>query len=214
VKLLPIFEETLSCKTPEQVFSYLIDNLNSSITYWDYFVNWPKVIKNTKELEIDLNTLNYLVGKEDVETAFKELLKQQATIARLMPILLACRESDFQILVDFTNGKLSYENFTFIPRPKLTEEEIQLICRFASKTGLLEMFKDKIIRSVPDYVIGVEVGLDSNGRKNRGGTSMEKIVEGLLSAICAKHRFKYLRQATPADIRREFRLERVLKMRS
>lgn len=206
MKFGPIFEKALSCRNADAVFRYLIDNLNDSITYWDYFVNWSKVVGNAKELEIDLNTLNYLVGKQGVESAFKELLRKQATIARLVPILLACRKEEFKILVDFTNGKLSYEDFTFKPKRNLSEEEITLVCKFASKTGLLEMFRDKIIKSVPDYVIGVEVGLDSNGRKNRGGTSMERIVNNLVSPICSKNKFDYIPQATATDIQSRWRI--------
>lgn len=206
MKFGPIFEKSLSCRNADAVFRYLMDNLNDSITYWDYFVNWSKVIGNAKEVEIDLNTLNYLVGKQDVESAFKELLRKQPTIVRLVPILLACRKEEFKILVDFSNGKLSYENFTFKPKRSLSEEDITSACKFASKTGLLKMFKDKIIKSVPDYVIGVEVGLDSNGRKNRGGTSMEKIVNSLVSPICSKNKFDYIPQATAADIQSRWRI--------
>jgi type II restriction enzyme len=182
------------------VFDYLIQNLNDSIRYWDYFVNWTKVVGKTKELEIDLNTLNYLVGKEDVESAFKELLRQNGRVARLIPVLLACRDSDFKILTDFTNGVLSYENFAFGSKNKLTDQEIELTCKFAAKTGLLEMFKTKIIKSVPDYVIGVEVGLDSNGRKNRGGTGMETIVSNLLIPICKKNKLQLMPKATAGKL--------------
>jgi type II restriction enzyme len=206
MKFSPTFEKCLGCKNSDEVFSYLMANLNDSITYWDYFVNWPKVVGNVKELEIDLNTLNYLVGKTDVETAFKELLRKQGSIARLIPVLLACRQKEFKILVDFTDGKLSYESFTFKTKSSLTQEEITAVCKLATKSGLLEMFKDKIIKSVPDYVIGVEVGLDSNGRKNRGGTTMEKIVLNLIAPICSKNQFEYIPQATAAKIQNRWKV--------
>lgn len=201
---VPSFQTAIGCSNPDEVFSNLIENLNSSIRYWDYFVNWSKVISNTKQIEIDLNTLNYLVGKEDVHTAFKELLRQDGRLARLVPVLLACRDCNFKILTDFSNGELAYENFVFKPNTKLSESEIEAVCRFADKTGLLEMFKAKIIKSVPDYVIGIEVGLDSNGRKNRGGTSMEKLVGGLIQPICIKNRFAMMRQATAAKLKIEW----------
>jgi len=160
------------------------------------------VIKKTKDLEIDLNTLNYLVGKDDVERALKDILQRNGKIARLIPLLLACRDSDFKILTDLSNGQLTYETFVFEPRNTLSEEEINAVCRFASKTGLLEMFKSRIIRSVPDYVTGVEVGLDSNGRKNRGGSGMETIVQNLVMPICSKYKFDFIPQATSEKMHR------------
>jgi type II restriction enzyme len=206
MKFAPIFKSALKCSTPDEVFEYFMHNLNDSIRYWDYFVNWAKVVGKTKELEIDLNTLNYLVGKDDVEKAFKELLNQNGRLARLIPVLLACRECDFKILTDFTAGVLSYESFAFKPKEKLTDGEIDQACRFASETGLLEMFKTRIIKSVPDYVIGVEVGLDTNGRKNRGGTAMETVVENLLRPICEKNHLAMMSQATASKLKAQWNI--------
>lgn len=45
------------------------------------------------------------------------------------------------------------------------------------KTGLFDLISNHIINNLVDYVIGVETGLDSNGRKNRGGHLMEDLVE-------------------------------------
>ena len=45
------------------------------------------------------------------------------------------------------------------------------------ETGLFELLENHIINNLYDYVLGVEVGLDSNGRKNRGGHLMEELVE-------------------------------------
>ena len=73
MKFSPIFKSALQCSDADEVYTYFMRNLNDSIRYWDYFVNWTKVVGNTKELEIDLNTLNYLVGKENVETAFERI---------------------------------------------------------------------------------------------------------------------------------------------
>lgn len=197
----------MQCSDTDEVFAYFMRNLNDSIRKWDYFVNWTKVVGNTKELEIDLNTLNYLVGKEDVETAFKELLRQNGRLVRLIPVMLACRDADFKILTDFTNGVWSYESFTFRPKNKLTEQEITLACKFATKTGLLEMFQTKIIKSVPDYIVGVEVGLDTNGRKKRGGTAMETVVKNLLLPICQKNKLAMMPQATASKLKAQWNVD-------
>lgn len=196
MKYSSVFKEKIDCKNEKEVFSYLMNNLNSSITYWDYFVNWGKVIKNTRDLEIDLNILNYLVGKESIEDEFSYLLNKHPQLVRLIPILLACREAKFKILTDFSGGNLKYEDFSFTHKGQLSKEEILKAVRFAQKSGLLKIFKDKTIKNVVDYTVGVEVGLDSNGRKNRGGKTMEKIIEVFVSAICNNHSYEYIKEAT------------------
>jgi type II restriction enzyme len=46
--------------------------------------------------------------------------------------------------------------------------------------GLFDLLENHIISNLVDYVTGVEVGLDSNGRKNRGGHLMENLVESYI----------------------------------
>jgi len=200
MKYSKTFQDKIDCKNDKEVFSYFIKNLNDSIRYWDYFVNWEKVVGNTKDLEIDLNILNYLIGKENIEDEFAYLLKKHPQVARLIPVLLACREKQFKIITDLSSGALNYENFSFVKSSSLSDEEIKKAVCFARECGLLKIFKDKTIKNVVDYTIGVEVGLDSNGRKNRGGTSMENIVETYIKAICKKHNFTYIDQATSGKV--------------
>jgi len=121
-------------------------------------------------------------------------------LVRLIPVLLACRDCNFKILVDFAGGELKYEEFSFSNYWTLSEADIEKACRFVKETGLLDMFKNRKIKSIPDYVIGVEVGLDTNGRKNRGGTAMETIVESLLLAICKANGLSLMKQASAEKI--------------
>lgn len=200
MKYSSVFKEKIGCKNASEVFSYLINNLNDSIRYWDYFVNWDKVIGNTKDLEVDLNILNYLIGKENIEKEFKYLLKKHPQILRLIPVLLACRERDFKILTNFSGGNLKYEDFSFKTSSKLSDTELSKVVRFSRETGLLNLFKNKTIKNIVDYTIGVEVGLNSNGRKNRGGTTMENIVEVFVNSVCARFKFNYVKEATSKKV--------------
>ena len=52
--------------------------------------------------------------------------------------------------------------------------------KFMRKTGLFDLMENHIVNNLVDYVTGIETGLDSNGRKNRGGHLMENLVEGFL----------------------------------
>jgi type II restriction enzyme len=196
MKVLALYRTKYELSDEGEVFRFLLSSLTESITYWDYFVNWAKVRGNTKDLEIDLVLLNYLIGKEDVEAEFRYLLSRHPSVIRLLPILLASREKNFRILTSYTGGELKYETFSFVSKSYLSTEDIERLCQFARETGLLKIFKDKIIQSVPDYVTGIEVGLDSNGRKNRGGTAMEKILETFVALTCEKYDLEYLVNAS------------------
>ena len=77
----------------------------------------------------------------------------------------------FQVADD--NGEFIY-NFD---EPNQSVEQYKYFMR---KTGLFDMLQNHIISNLYDYVTGVEVGLDSNGRKNRGGHQMEQLVEKFL----------------------------------
>ena len=78
-------------------FDHLITTFKSSIKTWDYFVNWNKVFTNSAELEIALNKLNYLLGKDDLREEFYTLYKTNPDIVKALPILLATRESNLEI---------------------------------------------------------------------------------------------------------------------
>ena len=207
MRLLKEFESSIGCNSVESAFRYFTNTINKSNTYWDYFVNWEKVFGNIKEIEIDLNTMNYLVGQENIEEAFKALLKRQGSLVRLIPVLLACRDRNFTVLTSYAGGEFKYEDFRFDNRTALSDEEIARAYRFAENTGLLAIFQNKRVKSIVDYVIGVEVGLDSNGRKNRGGTTMEKIVEELLMPICKRNGITCMTQATATRVKAEWGMD-------
>ncbi|MFH1538002.1 MAG: type II restriction endonuclease [bacterium] len=200
MKYHDIYKTHLDCKSKDEVFKFLLDTLKTKINGWDYFVNWIKVFGNIDEIEVDLNILNYLIGKEDIETKFAELLKKHPQIFHLIPILIACREKDFKILSEYRNGSFDYFSFSFHDCEKLSDEQIKSAVTFARSVGFLDLLKEKRLKNIVDYVIGVEVGLDSNGRKNRSGTTMEAIVEFFINDICSKNRFEYMTQATSKKI--------------
>jgi type II restriction enzyme len=199
-----LFSQYLNCADTAATFAYLQQTLADSIKGWDYFVNWSKALTNIRNIEIDLNTLNYLIGKTDIEGEFKLLLSRQPGILRTIPILIACRDTNFQMLDSIQNGCLVYKSYSFEERKQLSTAEIHNACEFAKNSGFLDLLKNKTIKSIPDYVFGIEVGLDSNGRKNRGGTAMEGIVNNIVQEISKRHGFHYMSQATSEKIKREW----------
>lgn len=206
MKYSNIFKKTIDCGNSNEVFDYLIDTLKDTITRWDYFINWSKVLGNIEDLEIDLNTLNYLIGKENIEKEFRKLLKRNPTLYRVIPALVACRQKDFKILTSFDHGEFVYQNYSFKYNPDipLTDEEISKAVEFAKGMGLLDLLQTKKIKNCVDYLIGVEVGLDTNGRKNRGGKMMEDVVEFYVKDICERKGYEYLKEATAPKVKEKW----------
>lgn len=202
MKFHHIFQDYLNCANENEVFQYFQSTLTDSISVWEYFVDWQKVLKKFKDIEVNLNILNYLVGKDNIEEEFGNLIQQYPQIINTIPILIACRTQSFQILTDYTEGKFQYKSFEFKHKSSLslTQSDIDDILEFTKNTGILELFRNKTIKSVPDYVLGIEVGLDTNGRKNRGGSTMETILENLISTICDRNNFLLISQATSQKI--------------
>ncbi|MGR6035946.1 MAG: DpnII family type II restriction endonuclease [Candidatus Nitrosoglobus sp.] len=178
----------------EKNFTYLISTFKSSIKTWDYFVNWNKVFSNSSDLEIALNKLNYLLGKENLKEEFKKLYDSNPDIVKALPVLLAVRENKLEV---FDKKTKNSEFYDFSGKEKNADKYFE----FLDKSGLARLFQKDGIKNLVDYVMGVEVGLDSNGRKNRGGTLMEEIVGAFLTDFCKKKRSKCLAQARPSAIK-------------
>ncbi len=205
MKFLSFYKDILKCNTEAQVFNYFVSTLKPSNILWSYFVNWEKVLKNTKQIELALNIFNYLIGKDNFDEEFRFLLKENPNVIEIIPALVVRSGTDekkFKILVDYRNKKLVYEDYDFTKRD-ITDEDIEKYLTFVRETGLKDLLMNKKIKNLVDYMIGVEAGLDSNGRKNRGGHVMEDIVEIFVKDVCVKNGFRYLKEANAGKIKRE-----------
>lgn len=156
----------------KRAFDDIIKSIKMSLSTYDYFVDFKKVFDNVNHVELKLNTMNYLIGKEDFDKAFNELVKEQPSIVTVIPVLLAVRENNIQVLDEVMK---TYNFNHYDPATNYIE--------FIRKTGLINLFYDKKIKNLVDYVIGVEVGLDTNGRKNRSGKMMSQVVFNSLKQI-------------------------------
>lgn len=181
-------------------FNNLITTFKSSIKTWSYFVNWKKVFVNSSELEITLNKLNYLLGKENLKAEFKKLYGSNPDIVKALPVLLAVRENKLEVFDKVTKNS-EFFIFTGI------ENDSDKYYEFLEKSGLARLFQKDGIKNLVDYVMGVEVGLDSNGRKNRGGSLMEEIVESFIKELCDKNGFEYLAQARSTEIKSKWNVD-------
>lgn len=206
MKYLSMYKELLACESNEELFVKLLSTLKPSILVWSYFVNWEKVVKNVENIEMELNTLNYLIGKESFYEEFINLITKHPEVVRIIPALIVrdgTGEIKFNILVDYKNKKLKYENYDF-DKSEITQNDIEKYYKFIKETGLEKLLQNKRIKNLVDYMYGVEAGLDSNGRKNRCGTQMETILEYFIKDICERNKFRYLTQANASAINNSF----------
>lgn len=154
-------------KKVERDFDLFISQLSETNATLDYFTDFEKVIKNTNKIAIKLNQLNYLIGKTDLTKAVKELYEENPKVFEVLDILIAVRTKDKKKTLN-TNGEFVLLESYFT--------SLQGVINYIEQTGLAEVFKNKNITNLVDYVFGVEVGLDTNARKNRGGENMAKAV--------------------------------------
>lgn len=142
------------------------------------YVDFSKVSANVEAISIKLNQLNYLIGQEDMAAAVRRLWDENPRAFSVLDILIAVRTKDGKKAIDGDgNVRLVADYFQ-------SPEQVTV---FLNETGLTKVFQTKQIKNLVDYVFGVEVGLDSNARKNRGG----HIMEGLVANIFAKNGIEF-----------------------
>ena len=185
----------------DEFFNYFIKTLKIKITKWDYFVNWEKVIRNVKPIERELNLLNSLIGKEDLLKEATSLILEYPQVIKAIPKLLAIRENSLEVLVDVS--QFVYETFDFTSNCSY-KEEAEKFAKFLLNSGIGELLTKRRIKNLVDYVTGVEVGLDSNARKNRTGSLMESIVELFIADACTINKADYISQATAYKIKNKW----------
>lgn len=134
----------------------------------DYFTDFKKVENNVEKISMKLNQLNFLIGKENLKHSIELLFKENPKCFEILNILIAVRDSKKVFCIDKNKEFVSL--YSYLHSPEKIYEYIQ-------ETGLEDLFKNKKIKNLEDYVFGIEVGLDTNARKNRGGTQMSHIVE-------------------------------------
>lgn len=148
-------------------FNLFMSQLRETNVTLESFTDFAKVYRNVAKISIKLNQLNYLLGKDDLRRAVFELFEENPNTFDVLDILVAVRSSD--------NRKVLDNQCNVVP-VKSYFSNVESICEFIEKTGLAEVFSSKKITNLVDYVFGVEVGLDTNARKNRGGNIMATTV--------------------------------------
>ena len=152
-------------------FNAWLSGFRDSIADYGYYIDFEKVHKNVDSVKIELNILNSLIGSKNIEEDFENLLKKYPEVLKCIPLLLAvraneiyCQDKNGGYLYQFNGLSVNSDNYKY----------------FMRETGLFDLLENHIVNNLVDYATGVETGLDSNGRKNRGGHLMEDLVESFI----------------------------------
>ena len=179
-------------------FKEWLKTFRNSICDYGYYVDFNKVYGNVETIKVELNILNSLIGSKNIEADFEKLLTDYPQVLKCIPVLLAVRgreiytiDGDGEYLFNFKKMNYSVEEYKM----------------FMRKTGLFSLISEHVINNLVDYVTGVEVGLDSNGRKNRGGHLMENLVEDYLQKVGLVKGVDYFKEMYISDIEKKWSID-------
>ena len=172
-----VLNNTEGVKKMKRNFNEWFKTFRTSIATYNYYVDFEKVYSNVDAIKVELNILNSLIGSKNIEVDFVNLLKKYPETLKVIPILIAKRESE--IYCQDENGGKTFE-FDFGRYLPIFHNSFEEYKYFMRETGLFDLLENHIINNLVDYVTGVEVGLDSNGRKSRSGDIMEDLVESYI----------------------------------
>ncbi len=152
-------------------FSEWLLGFRDSIADYGYYIDFDKVHRNVDNIKVELNILNSLIGSKNIEEDFEKLIGKYPETLKCIPLLLAVRSNEIYAIDGDGDYTYNFKN------PNLSVKQYKVFMR---KTGLFDLIENHIVNNLVDYATGVETGLDSNGRKNRGGHLMENLVESFI----------------------------------
>lgn len=152
-------------------FDSWMATMHGSINTYKFYVDFEKIYKHIDSIKIELNILNSLIGSKNIEEECLQILKTYPKTLKCIPILLAIRANEICVQDGECSFDYRFDKMNYAPEQYLV---------FMRETGLLELISNHIVNNLVDYVLGVEAGLDTNARKNRGGHQMENLVESFI----------------------------------
>lgn len=178
-------------------FAEWLKTFRASIATYSYYVDFNKVYRNVDSIKIELNILNSLIGSKNIKQDFEHILAKYPEVVKCIPVLLAVRSTE--IPVSDKNGMFVYEFGNMV-------YDASVYSKFMEKSGLFNLMKNHLIGNLVDYVTGVETGLDSNGRKNRGGHLMEDLVETYIRKAGFVKDKTYFKEMYVSDISKKWNI--------
>ena len=180
-------------------FAEWLLTFTDSIANYKYYIDFETIYKNAEIYKVELNMLNSLIGSQNIEQDFENLVKKYPEVLKCVPTLVAVRQTEI-IVLDDEGNKFEY-NF------KNMNYNVEQYTVFMRETGLFDLLEKHLINNLYDYVLGVECGLNSNARKNRGGHLMEDLVEKFIQRAGFEKDKTYFKEMYLQDIERRWKLD-------
>lgn len=179
-------------------FNKWLNEFKVSISDYSYYVDFDKIYRNVDKIKVELNILNSLIGSRNIEEEFKNILIKYPDTMECIPLLLAVRSYEIFVKDDMNEYVFKFDSMNY---------SIEDYIKFMRNSGLFNLLQNHIINNLYDYVLGIEVGLDSNGRKNRGGHLMEDLVEEYIKKAGYQKDINYFKEMYLSDIENKWFLD-------
>ena len=179
-------------------FEQWLGTFTDTVVTWGYYTDFEKVYNHVNEIKVELNILNSLIGSKNIEDDFKLLVSKYPETLKCIPILLAKRDKEIIIKSLDKDYYFRFDKMNYSP------DEYAL---FMKNNGLFDLLQNRIINNLYDYVTGVEVGLDTNARKNRTGHTMEDLVESFISDAGFVKDVSYFKEMYKSSIEEKWGLD-------
>lgn len=179
-------------------FDDWLSKFKASISDYTYYVDFEKIYKNVDKVKVELNILNSLIGSKNIEAEFQNILIKYPETLECIPLLLAVRSREIFVKDEINEYLFKFDKMVY---------SIKDYIKFMRESGLFDLLQNHIINNLYDYVLGIEVGLDSNGRKNRGGHLMENLVESYIIKAGYKKDINYFKEMYLKDIEKKWNLD-------
>ena len=169
----------LGFKSFEDYANEFFSSLLPSNKTYAYFVDWRKIRQTISAYVEEISLLNSLtrVANSARGQHLERMLMKYPRVVEVIPMLIAERAKRGQIDI-FDPDLEEFITLDFSAKT-VCSESARRIAMFCGKVGILNLFAE--IKDAHDYLLGVEVGLDSNTRKNRSGHIFEEMVRAKVS---------------------------------
>ena len=182
----------------ERNFNEWLSKFKPSISNYTYYVDFNKIYNNVDKVKVELNILNSLIGSKNIEEEFKNILIKYPETLECIPLLLAVRSREIFIKDEINEYLFTFDKMVY---------SIKDYIKFMNESGLFDLLENHIINNLYDYVLGIEVGLDSNGRKNRGGHLMEDLVESYIIKAGYIKNTNYFKEMDLKEIEKKWNID-------
>lgn len=167
-------------------FNKFMSQLQETNQTLDFFCNFDKIAANVDNIKLSLCMLNSMIGTNDLRRSVETIWNRDRSAFSVMDILIAVRSEGKKVVLNSAGDCIILDElFT----------SIDGVMEYLEETGLADLFRQKKINDLVDYVFGIETGLDSNARKNRSG----HVMEGMVARILDKNGVRYRQEVYSSE---------------